>query len=151
LISPFYTLIFLHSPVWINSDELRTMEEMQGCISGWQVNLQHTHLKGRIFKMGLTNRPICERCLEKDESATHILCDCEATACLRFRHLGHYFTGPDDYQDTPVSKILHFIRSVGLLRGWKGEMHNSSLMVAVQGPVRAYPLLISFIHPWLYF
>jgi hypothetical protein len=30
-------------------------------------------------EMGLTNNPICESCLEKDESATHILCDSEAT------------------------------------------------------------------------
>jgi hypothetical protein len=67
--------------------------------------------------MGLTNSPIWERCLEKDESATHILCDCEAIAYLRFQHLGHYFMGSGDYQDAPVSKILHFIRSVGLLEG----------------------------------
>jgi hypothetical protein len=30
----------------------------------------------------------CERYLEDDESATYILCDCEAIAYLRFRHLG---------------------------------------------------------------
>jgi hypothetical protein len=36
----------------------------------------HCHLKGHLFKMGLTNSPTCERCLGKDESATHILCDC---------------------------------------------------------------------------
>jgi hypothetical protein len=69
------------------------------------------------FKMGLTNNPTCESCLEKDESATHILCDCESVAYLSFCHLGHYFMEPGDYQDTPLSKILHFIRSVGLLRG----------------------------------
>jgi hypothetical protein len=37
----------------------------------------------------LINSPICERCLEKHESATHILWDCEAIEYLRFRHLGH--------------------------------------------------------------
>jgi hypothetical protein len=52
----------------------------------------HCHLKGHLFKMGLTESPTCERCLEKEESATHILCECEAIAYLRFRHLGHYFT-----------------------------------------------------------
>jgi hypothetical protein len=67
--------------------------------------------------MGLTDSPTCEMCLEKDEAATHILCDCEAIAYLRFRHQGHYFMEPGDYQDAPVSKILHFIRSVGLLEG----------------------------------
>jgi hypothetical protein len=40
--------------------------------------------------MGLTDDPTCERCLEEDESATHILCDCEAIANLRFHHLGQF-------------------------------------------------------------
>jgi hypothetical protein len=44
-----------------------------------------------LFKLGLTNDPICERCLEEEESATHILCDCEAVANIRFRHLGQIF------------------------------------------------------------
>jgi hypothetical protein len=50
----------------------------------------HCHLKEHLFKIGLTESPTSERCLEKEESATHILCDCEAIADLRFRHLGHY-------------------------------------------------------------
>jgi hypothetical protein len=86
--------------------------------------------------MGLTNSPTCERCLEKDESATHILCECEAIAYLRFRHLGHYFMEPGDYQDAPISKILHFIRSVGLLEGWnRGGRTIDLWKVAVQRPV----------------
>jgi hypothetical protein len=48
----------------------------------------HCHLKGHLFELGLTDDPTCERCLEEDESATHVLCDCEAIAHLRFRHLG---------------------------------------------------------------
>jgi hypothetical protein len=66
--------------------------------------------------MGLTYDPTCERCLE-DESATHILRDCEAIAYLRFRHLGHFFMEPSDYSDTPLNNVLHFIRSVGLIKG----------------------------------
>jgi hypothetical protein len=41
--------------------------------------------------------PICEKCLEGDESATHVLCDCEAIAHLRFRQLGQFFTESSDY------------------------------------------------------
>jgi hypothetical protein len=39
----------------------------------WVVELftGHCHLKGNLFKRGLTDDPICERCLEQDESATH--------------------------------------------------------------------------------
>jgi hypothetical protein len=78
----------------------------------------HCHLNGHLFKMRLTNSPTCKSCLEIDESATHILCDCETIAYLRFLHLGHYFMEPGDYQHAPVSKILHFIQSVVLLDDW---------------------------------
>jgi hypothetical protein len=49
----------------------------------------HCYLKRHLFKMGLTESPTCERCLEKDESATDILCEHEAIDYLRLRHLGH--------------------------------------------------------------
>jgi hypothetical protein len=41
-------------------------------------------------KLELTDDPTYERCLGKDESAIHILCDSEAIAYLRFRHLGQF-------------------------------------------------------------
>jgi hypothetical protein len=78
---------------------------------------EHCHLKGHLFKMGLTDDPTCERCLEEDESATHILCECEAIANLRFHHLGQFFMEPSDYYDAPINKVLHFIRSAGLIKG----------------------------------
>jgi hypothetical protein len=67
--------------------------------------------------MGLENDPICERCLEADESAAHDLCDCEALASLRFRHLGQFFMKPSGFYDAPIGKVLHFILSVGLTKG----------------------------------
>jgi hypothetical protein len=67
--------------------------------------------------LGLTNDPICERCLEEDESATHILCDCEAVAHIRFLDLVQFFIEPSDYYDAPIDKVLHFIRGVGLIKG----------------------------------
>jgi hypothetical protein len=47
--------------------------------------LRNTALKGHLFKLGLTEDPTCERCLQEDESATHNLCDCEAVAYFRYR------------------------------------------------------------------
>jgi hypothetical protein len=78
---------------------------------------EHCDLKGHLVKLGLTDDPSCERCLEEAESATHILCDCEAIAYLRFRHLGQHFLEPSDYYDAPINRALHFIRSVGLIKG----------------------------------
>jgi hypothetical protein len=74
---------------------------------------RHCHLKGHLFKLELKDDPISERCLEEDESATHILCDCEAVAHVRFRHLGQFFMEPSDYYDVPIYKVIHYIRGVG--------------------------------------
>jgi hypothetical protein len=46
-----------------------------------------------------------------------ILCDCEAEAQIRFRHLGQFFMEPSDYCDAPIDKVLHFIQDVGLIKG----------------------------------
>jgi hypothetical protein len=84
----------------------------------WVVGLfvGHCHLEGHLFKLDLTDDPTCERGLE-DESATHILCDGEVIVYLRFCHLGQFFMEPSDYYDAPINKVLHFIQSVGLIKG----------------------------------
>jgi hypothetical protein len=76
----------------------------------------HCRLKGHLFKLGLTDIA-CERCLEEDESVTHILRDCKAIDYLRFLHLGQLFMEPSDYYDVPINKVVHFIQSVGLIKG----------------------------------
>jgi hypothetical protein len=91
----------------LNRDQLRWVV---GLLTG------HCHLKWHLFKLGLTADPICERCLEDDESSIHIICDFEAVAYTRFRHLGQYFMEPSDYYDAPIDKVLHFIRNVGLIK-----------------------------------
>jgi hypothetical protein len=72
--------------------------------------------KRHLFKLGLTDNTTCERCLEEDDSATHILHDCEAIAHLIFRHLGQFFMEPSDYYDAPINEVLHFVRNVGLIK-----------------------------------
>jgi hypothetical protein len=73
--------------------------------------------KSTRFELGLTDDPTCEMCIEEDESATHILSDCEATVYLRFRHLGQFFMESSDHYDAPINKVLYFIQSVGLIKG----------------------------------
>jgi hypothetical protein len=85
----------------------------------WVVGLLtgHSNIKGHRFKLGLTDDPTCERCLQEDGSATHILCNCEAIAYLGFCHLGQFFMEPSDYYVAPINKVLYFVRSVGLIKG----------------------------------
>jgi uncharacterized metal-binding protein len=47
----------------------------------------HCHLKEHLCKLGLVKSPGCERCKQASEMASHVLCDCEAPAALRFRHM----------------------------------------------------------------
>jgi hypothetical protein len=67
---------------------------------------------------GITGEPQLWKLSRKNETATHILCDCEGIAYLRFRHLNHYVKESGDYQGFPISKIVRFIRSAGILNGW---------------------------------
>jgi hypothetical protein len=60
----------------------------------------HSHVKLYLFKLGLTDDPICERCQKKEESGEHILCDCVAVAYLRLGHLGQFFREPNYYYYT---------------------------------------------------
>jgi hypothetical protein len=60
-----------------------------------QKNEGHVEIKQRPTKTGG---------LEEDESATHILCDCEAVAHVIFHHLGQFFIKPSDYYDAPYTK-----------------------------------------------
>jgi hypothetical protein len=100
----------------------------------------HCHLKGHLFKLRLTVDSIREICLEQDESATHVLYDCEAIAHLWFHHLDQFFMEPGDYFDATISKVLHFSRSMGLVK------HKRSPMVAVQGPRGPPPSIYIYIH-----
>jgi hypothetical protein len=75
----------------------------------------HCHCKGCLFKLGLVNSPECDRCKRASETASHILCDCETLATLRFRHLGRHFMKPGDFADISVSKVLQFVQSAGQL------------------------------------
>jgi hypothetical protein len=83
---------------------------MMGSLTG------HWVLEGHLFKPELVKNPKCYRCKQASETASHVLCDCEALAPLRFRHLGHHFMKSSDFEGISVSKILHLVQGEGLLK-----------------------------------
>ena len=87
----------------LNRNQLRIMK---GLIT------VHCHLKARLFKLGLVESPGCDRCRQASETASHVLCDCQALAVLRFRHVGRHFLKPGDFADITVRKVLHFVQIV---------------------------------------
>jgi hypothetical protein len=42
----------------------------------------HCHLRGHLFKLRKVNSPSCRRCYHETQTASHVLCDCEALAEL---------------------------------------------------------------------
>jgi hypothetical protein len=91
----------------LNRDQLR-----------WVVGLftGHCHLKGHVFKLGLTDDPICERCLEDDESVTYPMW-LWGHKLLKISSPEPVLHGTKWLLWRPINKILHFIRSVGLIKG----------------------------------
>jgi hypothetical protein len=63
------------------------------------------------------NDPTYERCLEAAEQPDMSYVTVKGIAHLRFGHLGQVFMEPNDFYDVPISKVLLFIRSVGLTKG----------------------------------
>jgi len=106
---------------------------MTGLLSG------HSHVKGQLFKLGLVNSPVCDGCKQAYEMASHVLCHCEALVTLRFRHLGHHFMKPNDFDDISVSKILHCVQDVGLLNGCANRLHKISIPDKCVGHSSACP------------
>jgi hypothetical protein len=70
---------------------------MTGLLTG------HCRLKRHLFKLEMINSAKCDRCKQASETAQHILCDCEALATIRFRHLGRHFMKPGNFVKTSLS------------------------------------------------
>jgi hypothetical protein len=82
---------------------------MTGLLTG------HCHLEGHLHKLKPINSPECDRHKQASEMGSHILCDCEALATLRFRHLDQHFMKPGDIQEISFYRILQFVQGAGLL------------------------------------
>jgi hypothetical protein len=90
------------------------------------------HLKGHLFKLGVTDSPICGRYHKETETASHILCECEALAKLRFCSLGKHLMEPSDFEEILLCKILYFVRGTGLLAelsSWRCALNQNMVTV----------------------
>jgi len=74
----------------------------------------HNTLRRHLHLLGLQDSPLCRKCGIKEETSAHILCECEALATLRYRHLGSYFLEPEDIKNTSLGVIWSFNKAAGL-------------------------------------
>lgn len=74
----------------------------------------HCRLKRHLHIMRVMDDPICRGCLYKEETAAHILCECDFFSAHRFEHLGKHILEPWELVDVPVRSLLTFASATGL-------------------------------------
>jgi hypothetical protein len=98
-----------------------------GLLTGHNTLRKHPHL------VGLTDRPLCRKCGAQDETSAHILCRCEALACIRLSYLGSFFLEPGDIMSIGLGAIWSLSKAAGL--HWE--------FIGAQGP-RCFGALSTF-------
>jgi hypothetical protein len=84
----------------LNKQSLRTLV---GVISG------HFFFKKHLFNLGVCSNTICERCLEDEDTAYHLICLCPRLAQRRLQILGNFVLSEQDYKKLSIRKIQSFI------------------------------------------
>ena len=74
----------------------------------------HNTLRRQLHFLGLLDSPWCRKCGVKEETSTHILCECEALAALNNRYLGSFFLEPEDVKSISLGAIWSFSKAAGL-------------------------------------
>jgi hypothetical protein len=111
----------------------------------------HTSLRAHLYQPGYTEGQECRLCGYEKEDSIHIVCDCPALACKRYRILGCTFLKPEDLENVKVSSLLSLVANMGLglslLTSWTGEetqWNSNDLSVArvLQETPRYFLLLL---------
>jgi hypothetical protein len=84
----------------------------------WMVRLftGHCHLKGHLFKWDWRMIPLVKGASRRKWIGHTYPMWLWSHGSLRFRYLGQFFMEPSDYYEAHIYKVLHFIRSVGLIK-----------------------------------
>ena len=74
----------------------------------------HCHLNKHLHRIGIKPDSRCRLCEVEEESAEHILLDCEALALSRLITLGLPGEEESTIRNDPIKKTLEFIRKTGV-------------------------------------
>ena len=75
----------------------------------------HCKLNRHMFRLGLSQTEECRLCMEDDETAEHILCNCPAAGRIRHQVFGRPTLQARDLKDTSPDRIISFARMLDLL------------------------------------
>ena len=74
---------------------------------------EHNTLRRHFYTMELIDSPLCRRCGAEEETAAHVLCECEALATLGHTHLGSSFLDPEDVRNLSLGESGTFLKGQG--------------------------------------
>ena len=106
-----------HSKLKINKNRSRKLLMIDKVKLSWTVGLitGHCWMKGHLYKIGTLVDPTCARCKKSDETAYHMLCDCESLAALRVKYFNQWFLQKHELKEISVKKLASFIMDAGIL------------------------------------
>jgi len=88
----------------------------------------HNTLWRHLYVMGLSDNPICKKCVTEEEASVHVLSACEALASLRHSYPGSFFLDPEDIRKLNKGPSENLLKEQG-----------SSNLVTEHGAQRACP------------
>ncbi|XP_073978772.1 uncharacterized protein [Rhodnius prolixus] len=74
----------------------------------------HCRLRKHMHRMGLADDSLCRFCQEEEETALHVLCQCEGLVWLRMLLLGEEKPRPESFTQESLSSIKSLIKRTGL-------------------------------------
>lgn len=77
----------------------------------------HCALRSHMYTIGRSDTRLCRLCLEEDETARHILCECAAIARIRLQHFGERFPKPLTIRGVDPKGIVKFFNELEDLKG----------------------------------
>ena len=74
----------------------------------------HGGFRKQLHRMGLAEDSICPLCRQEEDTALHLLCECQPLRWCRFSCLGQtVITDPSDISGISISSLLGFLRKSG--------------------------------------
>jgi hypothetical protein len=78
----------------------------------------HCHLRKHLHRLGIyKEEPVCRKCGMGEETAHHILFECEALGRIRYSVLGPPGFELETIHQEPVKPLLYLIRKAGIFDG----------------------------------
>jgi ribonuclease HI len=72
----------------------------------------HCKLNQHLHRIRVTDDPSCRLCYLEDETARHMLTECDALARSRLKHIGSYFPTDGEIVACPLSALIRFLTAI---------------------------------------